>query len=134
MSERAPGTLTCDVLFVGVTRPAMRFGVTFSALLLNALVTLNVFLFSGNLLVLLMAGPIHGVCVLLCARDPRIFDLLRVWARTGLGGHFRNRRHWRCASYSALTLDPCDRGRRRRYLGMGCVAHRRLTETPRVEP
>ena len=38
-----------------------------------------------NLLVLLIALPIHGVCMLLCARDARYFDLLLVWAKTRAG-------------------------------------------------
>ncbi len=64
--------LTADPLFVAVTRPPMRWGVTFSALLLNLVFTMEVFLLTKNLLVLLIAVPIHGVCALLCARDTRV--------------------------------------------------------------
>jgi type IV secretion system protein VirB3 len=100
-------------LFVGVTRPAMRWGVTFSALLANGVLTMNVFLFTGNLAVLLLCLPVHGVCVLLCARDARIFDLLFLWARTGLAATARNRAVWHASSYSPLVLDlPNTRGRR----------------------
>jgi len=59
MSERNGG-LTADVLFVGVTRPPMRWGVTFSALLFNLVFTMEVFLLTKNLLTLLIAIPIHG--------------------------------------------------------------------------
>ena len=122
-AARAGRTLTQDVLFVGMTRPAMRFGVTFSALLLNAVVTLQVFLFSGNLLLLLLFVPVHGICSLLCARDARIFDLLYLWVRTGMGGLAHNRAVWGCASYSPLVLDPVRPGGRRRTLRVGSFAH-----------
>src|SRR5688572_5760735 len=77
--------VTADPLFVGVTRPPMRFGVTYAALLFNTAFTMEVFLLTKNLLVLVLAIPIHGIWMLLCARDPRYFDLLLVWAKTPFG-------------------------------------------------
>ena len=67
MSETNLG-LTVDPLFVGATRPPMRWGVTYSALLVNGVLTMEIFLLTKNLLTLLLAAPIHGVCALLCAR------------------------------------------------------------------
>src|SRR5580658_1467823 len=78
--------LTSDPLFVGATRPPMRWGVTYAALLFNLVFSLEVFLLSKNLLSLLLAAPIHGVCALLCARAPRFFDLVVLWVRTRLPG------------------------------------------------
>src|ERR1700692_1048161 len=104
MSERNPG-LTADILFVAVTRPPMRWGVTYSALLFNLVFTMEVFLLTKNLLTLLIAAPIHGVCALLCLRDARYFDLLLVWGRTRLPAYVSNFRVWRASSYSASTLD-----------------------------
>ena len=69
-SDRNLG-LTADPLFVGATRPPMRWGVTYSALLFNMVFTMEVFLLTKNLLTLLLGAPIHGVCMLLCARDAR---------------------------------------------------------------
>ena len=106
--------LTADPLFVGATRPPMRWGVTYSALLVNGVVTMEIFLLTKNLLTLLLAAPIHGVCALLCARDPRFFDLALLWFRTRIPALLANARLWRSSSYSALTLDLPDlRGRRR---------------------
>jgi type IV secretion system protein VirB3 len=86
MGSRNAG-LSADPLFVGVTRPPMRWGVTYSALIFNLVFTMEIFLVTKNLLALLVCAPIHGVCALLCARDARFFDLL-------------------CASsYSPLALD-----------------------------
>ena len=107
--------VVADPLFVGVTRPPMRFGVTYIALLLNLVVTMEAFLLTRNLLLLLLAVPLHGVSALLCARDPRIFELLMLWARTRGLAFAANARLWKASSYSAPTLDlPSVDGRRRR--------------------
>ncbi len=105
--------LTADVLFVGATRPPMRWGVTYAALLLNLVMTMEGFLLTRNLLTLLACIPIHAVSALLCARDPRFFDLLLLWARTRLPAVVTTLRLWKASSYSALTLDlPRPGGRR----------------------
>jgi type IV secretion system protein VirB3 len=103
MSGRNSG-LTADVLFVAVTRPPMRWGVTFSALMFNLVFTMEGFLLTKNLLTFLIALPIHGICALLCARDPRFFDLVLLWGRTRMPSHFANFRVWKASSYSPLTL------------------------------
>jgi type IV secretion system protein VirB3 len=113
MAGRDPG-LVAELLFVGATRPPMRWGVTYTALLLNLVFSLETFLLTRNLLTLLVCAPIHGFCMLLCARDARIFDLLLLWGRTRLPALWGNLRFWKSSSYSPLTIDPPDaRGRRR---------------------
>lgn len=104
MSGRNSG-LTADVLFVAVTRPPMRWGVTFSALMFNLVFTMEAFLLTKNLLTLLVAAPIHGICELLCARDPRFFDLVLLWGRTRMPAYFTNFRVWKTSSYSPLRLE-----------------------------
>lgn len=122
MNERETG-LVSDPLFVGVTRPPMRWGVAYAALLFNLVFTMQLFLLTKNLLVLLIAVPIHGVCALLCARDARFFDLVLMWSRTRLSGVFANLHVWKANSYSPLLLDlPDIRGRRREFFMSG-VAH-----------
>ena len=113
MSERNAG-VTADPVFLGITRPPMRFGVTYMALVFNAVFTMEVFILTKNLLVLLIALPIHGVCMLLCARDARYFDLLLVWAKTRLVAYFCTIHFWKGASYTPLSLDPPTRGGRRK--------------------
>ena len=54
MSESNAG-LTADPLFIGATRPPMRWGVTYSALLFNMVFTMEAFLLTKNLLTLLRA-------------------------------------------------------------------------------
>ena len=46
--------LTSDTLFVGATRPPMRWGVTYAALIFNLVFTLELFLASRNLLALVL--------------------------------------------------------------------------------
>ena len=112
MKDRNPG-LIADPLFVGATRPPMRWGVTYSALLFNMVFTLETFLLTKNLLTLLLCAPIHGVCMLLCARDARFFDLVLLWARTRLPAWFANQCVWKSSSYCPLSLDlPSRTGRR----------------------
>src|ERR1700686_3549661 len=124
MSERNSG-LAADILFVAVTRPPMRWGVTFSALLFNLVFTMEVFLLTKNLLTLLIAIPIHGVCALLCARDARFLDLVLLWGRTRMPSYFANYRVWKASSYSPLTLDlPGKAGRRRQAIRVSVVPNR----------
>jgi type IV secretion system protein VirB3 len=109
----SPG-LVRDPLFVGATRPPLRWGVTYSALLFNLVFTLEAFLVTRNLLTLLVALPLHGASVLLCGRDARYFDLLLLWGRTRLPALLANGRWWGGSSYSPLSLDlPRSSGRRR---------------------
>ena len=113
MNTRNTG-VSADVLFVGATRPPMRWGVTYAALLLNLVFTMEAFLLTRNLLTLQLCLPIHGVCALLCARDARFFDLALLCGRTRIPALLSNARLWRAVSYSPLALDPPDaRGWRR---------------------
>ncbi len=112
MSARNGG-VTADILFVGATRPPMRWGVTYAALLANLVFTMEAFLLTRNLLTLLVCAPVHGVCALLCARDPRFFDLLMLWGRTRLSALVTTLRLWQASSYTPLLLDlPSACGRR----------------------
>ena len=106
--------LVLDPLWIGATRPPMRWGVTYAALVLNMVCTMEVFLVSKNLLTLLIAVPVHGLCALLCARDPRFFDHATAWCRTRLPALVSNYRFWRASSYSPLELDPPNTHGRRR--------------------
>lgn len=107
------GGLKREVVFVGATRPSMRWGVTYSALLFNLMFTMEAFLLTRNLLTLLVCLPIHGVSLLLCSRDPRFFDLMLLWCRTHLAARLSNWRYWRVSAVGPLPAEmPNRRGRR----------------------
>jgi len=113
MSE--PQGLSADLLWVAATRPPTRWGVPYLAIMFNMVVTMEVFLIVKNPLILLAALPIHGLCMLSCARDARIFELASLWAQTRMPGVMGNLLAWRGNTYSPLALDPPTvTGRRRR--------------------
>ncbi|MBS0374233.1 MAG: VirB3 family type IV secretion system protein [Proteobacteria bacterium] len=91
--------MTADILFVGATRPAMAMGVPYAALLANAFITLELFLVSRNLLCLAIALPLHGFAWTLCLVEPRMFELLAVWAQVRARAGFRGRRAWGVVAY-----------------------------------
>jgi len=107
-----------DPLFVGATRPPMRWGVTYAALLGNVVFTMEAFLLTRNLLALLIALPIHLLSAALCASDARCFDLWLMWVKTRGVAWLANVRYWGGSSYSPLDVAPPDvRGRRRVPVG-----------------
>lgn len=122
MSGRNDG-LTADPLFVAVTRPPMRWGVTYSALLFNLVFSMEVFLLTKNLLTLLIVIPIHGICALLCLRDARYFDLILLWGRTRLPAFAGTFRVWKASSFSPLELNAPNINGRRRMAGAVRIAH-----------
>lgn len=103
------GGVTADPLFVGATRPAMALGVPYAALLVNAFVTLEMFLVTRNLLWLLIAAPLHGLAWLICLAEPRSFELLAVWGQVRARAGFRGRHPWRAVSYGAFRAFGADR-------------------------
>ena len=129
MDTRARGLAT-DPLFIGATRPPMRWGVTYAALLFNLVFTLEAFLATRNLLALLVALPIHCASVLLCGRDARYFDLVLLWGRTRLPALIANGRWWGGSSYSPLALDPVRPSGRRRTVAAVVIPSRPRRERP----
>jgi type IV secretion system protein VirB3 len=92
--------ITIDPLFVGCTRPAMMLGTTYSACILNAMLSCIVFLAAGNILWLLVGVPVHGLLMAVCRYEPRQFELLRAWL--GTKGKARTRAFWQASSYAPL--------------------------------
>lgn len=70
------GRLRTDPLFLGLARPPMILGVSFMYFVLNALITVVIFINSRNFLALLVMGPIiHAFGYLLCMREARAVEL-----------------------------------------------------------
>ena len=91
-------TLDRDPVFGALTRPQMFAGVTYSFFVLNAVVTMELFLISKSFWTLLIAGLLHAVGYLACLREPRFFDLWLV--RVSRFPRIRNFGFWRCNSYA----------------------------------
>ena len=95
--DRSTGT---DPLFLGLTRPALVWGVPQPLFVLNGMVSMIVFLLSNSFMPLLVGAPmIHALAYLACIKEVRIFDLWRVKARFL---RCRNRRYWGANSYDSF--------------------------------
>jgi len=86
-----------DIVFVGLTRPQMFAGVTYSLFVANAVITTELFLILRSAWVILAAAIFHGIAALLCLREPRFFDLWLV--RVSRCPRVRNHSVWGCNSY-----------------------------------
>lgn len=93
-------------LAVGLTRPSLKFGVPYEALVLNLMVSVLALVLSQNLVWLAICLPIHAVCYLVCLKDPRTFELLLLWIITTLRTLVITRHYWSASSYSPLSLPP----------------------------
>jgi type IV secretion system protein VirB3 len=102
--------VVADTLFLGVTRPALALGVPYAALLANALVTMELFLTTHNLLCVLICVPLHGLAWLACLADPRFFDIVAVWAQVRARAGYGGARAWRAHSYGCLRHDRAGKG------------------------
>jgi type IV secretion system protein VirB3 len=86
-----------DPLFVALTRPQMFAGVTYSFFVANLIVATELFLIFRSAWVLAAAVLAHVAGVLLCLKEPRIFDL---WlARMANCPRIKNFKVWGCNSY-----------------------------------
>lgn len=109
--------ITDEMLIVGMTRPPMKWGVTYAGLLLNVMLTTETFILTKNLAWLLAFIPIHGILYLVCMYEPRFFELLRLWGMTrGMALLTGNVRFWKSNSYSPLALDLPDANGRRKAI------------------
>ena len=86
-----------DTLFVALTRPQMFAGVTYTFFIINTLIAVELFLIFRAWWVLLIAAVIHGIGMLACLHEPRIFDL---WlTRVQRCPRVKNYGLWKCNSY-----------------------------------
>jgi type IV secretion system protein VirB3 len=91
--------LVRDPVFGALTRPQMFAGVTYSYFVLNAVVTIELFLVTKSFWALIAAVILHVIGYLGCLKEPRFFDL---WmTKVSRCPRVRNARFWRCNSYSA---------------------------------
>lgn len=90
-------TLERDTCFVALTRPQMFAGVTYSYFVANVVVATELFLIFKSIWVVAAALALHAAGVLLCLKEPRIFDL---WlAKVSRCPRVKNYRMWACNSY-----------------------------------
>ena len=89
---------TRQPIYRSLTRPQMFAGVTMNFFIINATVSMIVWLVLDSLWV--VPGPLilHAVGYFACLREPRIFDL---WiTKVSKCPRVPNFRHWGCNSYA----------------------------------
>ncbi len=90
-------TLDRTPVFVALTRPQMFAGVTYSFFIANGIVAAELFLIFKSFWAVGLALVLHAVGVVMCLREPRIFDL---WiARVSKTPRVPNHAMWGCNSY-----------------------------------
>ncbi len=71
----AGGRLQADPLFLGLARPPMIMGVSYMYFVMNAMITMLMFINTKNFLAFIVGVIIHGCGFLLCMREPRAVEL-----------------------------------------------------------
>src|SRR5579884_1949860 len=70
------GRLSSDPLFQGLTRPTMILGVSYMYFVINAVVSMIVFINSQSFKFLLIVAPcVHLIGYLICLKEPRAIEL-----------------------------------------------------------
>ncbi|RLV60886.1 type IV secretion system protein VirB3 [Parashewanella curva] len=87
-----------DPLFVAVTRPAMKWGVTLDGIIIAAALVTVLMIATKNPFVLLLYFPLHALMYSLCLRDPMMFRLLKLWMNTKAKSVC-----WRCLGYASAS-------------------------------
>lgn len=73
----ATGKIGADSLFLGLTRPSMLLGVTYTYAALNGLVSLMAFVITTNFVYLLVMMPVlHSIAYLVCLKEPLALEML----------------------------------------------------------
>jgi type IV secretion system protein VirB3 len=91
--------LNSENLYVGLTRPAMRFGVHVYGLYLEAIVGSTAAIWAGNpLWTVLIVIIVHLIQVVVCWRDPGLYHDGYLWLITK--GTSLNNAYWGCVSFS----------------------------------
>ena len=90
--------LVREPVFTALTRPQMFAGVTYTFFILNAIVTMELFLVTKSFWVIGVAVLLHGLGTVACLGEPRIFDLWLLRARRA--PRLRSFAFWLCNSYT----------------------------------
>lgn len=86
-----------DPLVVGMTRPLLVLGVTYSYFIVEGMAVTVLFLMGNSLAYLLLILPLHAAGALLCKWEPRFFDILLRTAQNARP--VPNRPRYRCNVY-----------------------------------
>ncbi len=69
------GYVTVDLLFGGLTRLPTIFGVTYTYVLVNMMVSLIYFVMRSDFKVVIISAGIHGIAYVICLKEPLLIEL-----------------------------------------------------------
>ncbi len=72
------GELEVDMLFLGLTRPSMMFGVTYTVFLMNFFVCMMIFVLTSKFQVFLLMGLFHAIGYIMCEKEPLFLELIMI--------------------------------------------------------
>ena len=72
------GELEVDMLFLGLTRPPMLFGVAYAVVMANFLVCMFYFVLTSDATGFILAPIVHGVAYIASQKEPLFLDLFMV--------------------------------------------------------
>lgn len=93
----AGGVVKADMLFVGLTRPPMIFGVSYAYGLVNFMVCLIGYIVTTRFVFFISVLPVHMVGYYLCSKEPLFIDLFLV--RSSLCSRSKNKLYHGVNSY-----------------------------------
>lgn len=71
--------MNADPLFVGLTRPPMLFGVSYTYFVLNAFINMIAYILTNEFKYLLVFFPIvHAIGYYICSKEPLFIDLFMI--------------------------------------------------------
>ena len=76
MSEK--GSVRTDSVFLGLTRPPMLFGVSYTYALLNGLICMIAYIVNSDFRYMLLMLPIHGIGYYICSKEPLFIELFKI--------------------------------------------------------
>lgn len=72
------GTVLADPLFVGLTRPPMLFGVSYTFFGVNGLICMLGYIIATSPKFFLLAAVIHGIGFQVCSKEPLFIELFMI--------------------------------------------------------
>lgn len=95
--------ITLDPLFKGLTRPTMKWGVTYEYLFFNVFGIYILAMLADTMSSLLLALPIHVIGMLVCMNDPTAFNDL--WQQARMRQRMKNIALWKASFYDSITYE-----------------------------
>ena len=72
------GVVQADMLFLGLTRPPMLFGVSYMFALMNFMICITTYILTTNFIYFISVFPIHMIGYYICSKEPLFIDLFLI--------------------------------------------------------